>query len=77
MSERFIARSQGGEELEIFELCSGLVSSIDPVAIGTSPFSDSGQFRGADGQQVRQTRPGVFRLIGSDVEYERVQDEAV
>ena len=77
MSERFIAKSHSGEELEIFELGSGLVSSIDPAAVGTNPFSDSGQFRGADGQQVRQTRPGVFRVVGSDVEYERVPDEGV
>lgn len=77
MSERFIAKSHSGEELEIFELGSGLVPSIDPAVVSTNPFSDSGQFRGADGQEVRQTRPGVFRLVGSDVDYERVPDEDV
>ncbi len=75
MSERFIAKSQTGDELEIFELGSGLIATIDPAAVSANPFSDSGQFRGADGQQVRQTRPGVFRVVGSDVEYVRVTDD--
>ncbi|MFZ2235384.1 MAG: hypothetical protein WBP11_09905 [Dokdonella sp.] len=75
MSERFIAKSSTGEELEIFVLGSGLISSIDPAVASANPFSDSGQFRGADGQQVRQTRPGVFRIVGSNVEYERVPED--
>ncbi len=74
MSERFIAKSQSGEELEIFMLGSGLIASTDPAVVSANPFSDSGQFRGADGQHVRQIRPHVFRLVGSDVEYERVPD---
>ncbi len=51
---------------------SGLISSIDPAVLSLNPFSDSGQFRGADGQHVRQIRPNVFRVVGSDIEYERV-----
>ena len=74
MSEHFTAKSHTGEELEIFVLGSGLISSIDPAVVNANPFSDGGQFRGADGQHVRQIRPGVFRIVGSDVEYERVPD---
>lgn len=76
MTEHFIAKSETGEELEIFVIGSGLISSIDPAVLSANPFSDSGRFRGTDGQQIRQTRPGVFRLVGSDVEYERVPDAA-
>lgn len=75
MSQKFIAVSESGERLEIFELASGLTSAINPASISAQPFGGSDLFRTASGQQVRQTRPGVFTVAGSDVEYERVQDE--
>ena len=75
VSERFIAISRCGEKLEIFTLGSGLTTAIDPAVIHVQPFAGSENFRCASGQQVRQTRPGVFVVVGSDVEYERVMDD--
>lgn len=75
MSERFVAISRCGETLEVFSLGSGLTSAIDPAVIRAQPFAGSENFRCASGEQVRQTRPGVFVVVGSDVEYERVMDD--
>lgn len=75
MSEKFTAVSEAGDELEIFELASGLTSAINPSEFSAQPFGGSDLFRTASGQQVRQTRPGVFTVTGSDVEYERVLDQ--
>ncbi len=74
MSERFVAISGTGEKLEIVALGSGLIAAIDPTVTHAQPFAGSDHFLSASGQQVRQTRPGVFMVIGSDVEYERVMD---
>lgn len=75
MSEHFIAISHSGEKLEIVSLGSGLTAAIDPSVTHAQPFAGTEHFRTVSGQPLRQTRPGVFKLIGSDVEYERVMDE--
>ena len=75
VSKSFLAISGHGEKLQIFTLASGLTPAIDPAVIGAQPFAGSEHFRSASGQQIRQTRPGVFMVLGSDVEYERVMDD--
>lgn len=76
MAIRFIAISASGDELELFELGSGLIAPIDPSHTNAQPFEGSDVFKTASGQDVHQTRPGVFVVVGSDVEYERVADDA-
>lgn len=76
MSEHFVAVSSTGETLEIFALGSGLTSAIYPSVTHANPFAGSEHFRSASGQQVRQTRPGVFMVVDCDVEYGRVMDQA-
>lgn len=75
MSEHFFAISDSGGKLEIVSLGSGLTAAIDPSVTHAQPFAGADHFRSVSGQSVRQTRPGVFKVIGSDVEYERIVDE--
>lgn len=75
MAIRFRAISAGGQVLEIFELGSGLVAAIDPAHTDAHPFEGSDVFRTRSGQKVHQSRPGVFVIEGSAVEYQRLPDE--
>ena len=71
-SERLFAVSAHGEKLELFSLSSGLTTAIDPAVRHAQPIAGSEHLRSASGQTVRQTRPGVFVVAGSAIEYERV-----
>ena len=74
MAIRFQAISDNGDVLAIHELASGLIAAIDPSRTDAQPFEGSDVFMTASGQHVHQTRPGVFVVEGSDVEYQRVVD---
>lgn len=75
MAKRFTATNASGDVLEIFELASGLIAPIDPADGHAQPFEGSDLFKTATGQDVHQVRPGVFVVVGSDVEYDRVADD--